>query len=115
MGAFDEIRRLFASRNSAKKEGLGPGDFSFNVPGGRCEACKGEGVVKLEMYFMPDMYTTCASCNGKRYSEAVLDVKHGGKNIYDALNMTFDEAYVFFSGNREITNKVSVLKDVGLG
>jgi len=119
IGAFDEIRRLFASRNSARKEGLSPGNFSFNVPsasgGGRCEACKGEGVMKLEMYFMPDMYITCASCNGKRYSEAVLDVKHGGKNIYDALNMTFDEAYVFFSGNREITKKVSVLKDVGLG
>src|SRR3989304_7477343 len=99
MGPFDEKRRLFGSRNSARKEGLSPGNFSFNVPsasgGGRCEACKGEGVMKIEMYFMPDMYITCASCNGKRYSSAVLDVKRGGKNIFAALNMTFDEAYGF--------------------
>ncbi|MFZ3073467.1 MAG: excinuclease ABC subunit UvrA [Thermodesulfobacteriota bacterium] len=115
IGVFDEIRHLFSNLRSAKKEGLTPGNFSFNVPGGRCEPCKGEGVVKLEMYFMPDMYITCASCNGKRYSSAALDVKCGGKNIYDALNMTFDEAYVFFSNSREITKKVLVLKDVGLG
>lgn len=115
VGGFDEIRRFFAELPQAVSAGLTPGSFSFNVPGGRCEACKGEGVEKLEMYFLPDVYTTCGSCNGRRYKPQVLDIKHRAKNVYDVLNMTFDEASAFFPSSPALTRRFSIMKEVGLG
>ncbi len=115
IGGFDEIRKLFASLRSAKAAGLMAGDFSFNVPGGRCEKCKGEGVEKLEMYFLPDVYVVCAGCNGKRYKTQVLEVRHKRKNINDILAMTFDEAYGFFYKLPKLTAKLSMIREVGLG
>jgi excinuclease ABC subunit A len=115
IGGFDDIRKLFAGLTSAKLMGLTPGDFSFNVPGGRCEPCKGEGVEQLEMYFLPDVYVKCAVCGGKRYKNHVLDVKYRGKNIYDVLAMTFEEAMRLFPNERDLQRRFTVLKDVGLG
>jgi excinuclease ABC subunit A len=115
VGGFDEIRRFFAGLPAAVSGGLTPGSFSFNVPGGRCEACKGEGVEKLEMYFLPDVYTTCGSCNGRRYKPQVLDVKYRTKNVYDALRMTFDEASVFFPSSPALSKRFTIMKEVGLG
>jgi excinuclease ABC subunit A len=115
IGGFDDIRKLFASLTSAKLMGLAPGDFSFNVPGGRCEACKGEGVEQLEMYFLPDVYVKCAVCGGKRFKNHVLDVKYRGKNIYDVLSMTFEEALRLFPNEHDLQRRFNVLKDVGLG
>jgi excinuclease ABC subunit A len=115
IGGFDEIRRFFAALPSAVSSGLAPGSFSFNVPGGRCDACKGEGVEKLEMYFLPDVYITCGSCNGKRYKPQVLEIRYRGKNIFDVLNMTFAEASLFFPATQALSRKFSIMKEVGLG
>ncbi len=115
IGAFDEIRRSFARLAPARAAGLSPGSFSFNVPGGRCESCKGEGVVQLEMYFLPDVYIKCAHCNGRRYRPNVLDVRYRGKNINDCLNMTFSEASNLFSGEDRLKKTFSIMKEVGLG
>ncbi len=115
IGGFDEIRHFFASLRSAVAAGLNAGSFSFNVPGGRCEACKGEGVERLEMYFLPDVYITCGSCNGKRYKPQVLEIRHNGKNIHDVLEMTFDEVSQFFQSMPTLARKVSIIRDVGLG
>ncbi|MBI5599639.1 MAG: excinuclease ABC subunit UvrA [Deltaproteobacteria bacterium] len=113
IGGFDDIRHFFSTLRSAA--GLRPGMFSFNVPGGRCEACRGEGVQKLEMYFLPDVYITCPGCNGKRYRPEVLEVRYDGRNIHDSLNMTFCEASRFFQGMANLSKKISLLREVGLG
>lgn len=115
MGGFDDIRRIFADLPAARSQGLTPGSFSFNVPGGRCEECKGEGVVKLEMYFLPDVYIKCETCGGKRYRPRVLDVRLRGRNIFDCLEMTFDDASRFFPGETALQKRFSILKEVGLG
>lgn len=115
IGGFDDIRKLFASLTSARLMGLSPGDFSFNVSGGRCEACKGEGVEQLEMYFLPDVYVKCAVCGGRRYKSHVLDVRYRGRNIYDVLSMTFDEAADLFPNEPDLQRRFAVMKDVGLG
>ncbi len=119
--AFDDIRNLYADLPLAKSRGYKPGYFSFNIEGGRCEECEGEGVVKIEMQFMADIYLTCESCKGKRFRDEVLDVKHREKNIVDILNMTVDEAIDFFaqdnkhSGEKRIASRLKSLQDVGLG
>ncbi|MEE9614554.1 MAG: excinuclease ABC subunit UvrA, partial [Thermodesulfobacteriota bacterium] len=115
IGGFDEIRRLFAGLPGAVSGGLTTGNFSFNVPGGRCDACKGEGVEKLEMYFLPDVYISCGNCGGKRYKPRVLEVKYHGKNIHDVLRMTFDDAAVFLPPLPGLDNRVSIMREVGLG
>ncbi len=114
-GVFDDIRRLFANTKEAKIKGYPPGYFSFNVRGGRCEACKGEGQIRIEMMFLPDVYVTCEVCGGKRYTKEVLSVYYKGKNIADVLNMTIDEAYGFFAHIPSIRTKLKLLVDVGLG
>ena len=113
--AFDGIRKLFAETRQAQIHGYDRGFFSFNVSGGRCEECKGEGVVKVEMQFLADLYLECEACNGQRYKKEVLDVTYQGKNIADVLEMTVDEAAEFFEGETSITNKLEVLQDIGLG
>ncbi|MGC9033396.1 MAG: excinuclease ABC subunit UvrA [Thermosulfidibacteraceae bacterium] len=115
IGLFTHIRELFAEMPLAKARGYKPGRFSFNVKGGRCEKCKGEGAIKVEMHFMPDVYVTCPECKGKRYSEETLQVTFKGKNIADILNMTVDEAVNFFENQPQILAKLTVLKQVGLG
>ena len=114
-GVFTKIRELFASTPSAKEKGFDLGKFSFNVEGGRCEACAGDGVKRLKMYFMSDVFVPCEVCGGKRYSREVLDVKYKGKSIHDVLEMTIDEAYVFFDSVPQIKSKLQTLVDVGLG
>ena len=114
-GVFTKIRELFASTPTAKEKGFDLGKFSFNVEGGRCEACAGDGVKRLRMYFMADVFVPCEVCGGKRYSREVLDVKYKGKSIYDVLEMTIDEAYVFFDAIPQIKSKLQTLVDVGLG
>jgi excinuclease ABC subunit A len=111
---FDNIRALFAATPEAKLRGYTPGRFSFNVKGGRCEACKGDGVVKIEMHFLPDVYVTCEVCGGKRYNKETLAVEYKGKNIADVLDMTVAEALEFFQNVPSIRNKLKVLYDVGL-
>jgi excinuclease ABC subunit A len=113
--AFDGIRDLFANTRQSKIMGYEPGHFSFNVPGGRCEACQGEGIQKIEMQFMADIELTCEECGGKRYRKDVLQVKYRGKNIHDVLNMSVSEAIEFFVDEERITNKLQTLEDVGLG
>jgi len=113
--AFDGIRDLFANTRQSKIMGYEPGHFSFNVPGGRCEACQGEGVQKIEMQFMADIELTCEECGGKRYRKDVLQVKYRGKNIHDVLEMSVSEAIEFFVDEPSITNKLQTLEDVGLG
>ncbi len=115
IGGFDDIRSHFSSLRSARALNLTPGHFSFNVPGGRCESCKGEGVEKLEMYFLPDVYITCAGCDGQRYKTQILEIKSKDRNIYDVLQMTFDNAAVFFQSIPGLSKKISVIKEVGLG
>ena len=113
--AFDGIRKLFSETRPSQIHGYEPGFFSFNVPGGRCEECKGEGVVKVEMQFLADLYLECEACGGRRYKKEVLDVTYKGKNIADVLEMTVDEAADFFEGETTIINKLTVLQDIGLG
>lgn len=114
-GVFNDIRDLYASTNDAKAKGYGPNRFSFNVKGGRCEACQGDGIVKIEMHFLADVYVPCEVCAGKRYNRETLDVKFKGKSIYDVLEMTVDEALEFFSTHTKIARKLQTLSDVGLG
>ena len=112
---FNDIRDLFASTQEAKSRGYGPGRFSFNVRGGRCEACSGDGVLKIEMHFLPDIYVPCEVCKGRRYNRETLEVHYKGKNISDILGMTVDEALEFFSPLPKIRNRLQTLQDVGLG
>ena len=114
-GMFDIIRDLFAATMDAKERGYKKGRFSFNVKGGRCEACQGDGILKIEMHFLPDVYVPCEVCGGKRYNRETLEVKYKGKNIYDVLEMTVEEAMEFFKNVPRIYNKVKTLYDVGLG
>ncbi len=114
-GVFTKIRELFASTPSAKEKGFDAGKFSFNIAGGRCEACSGDGVKRLRMYFMADVFVPCEVCGGRRYSREILDVKYKGKSIYDVLEMTIDEAYEFFDAVPQIKRILSTLVDVGLG
>lgn len=113
-GVFDLIRDLFAATPDAKARGYKKGRFSFNVKGGRCEACSGDGIIKIEMHFLPDVYVPCEVCGGKRYNRETLDVKYKGKNIYDVLNMTVEEAVQFFENVPSIRRKMETLNDVGL-
>ncbi|NLC19859.1 MAG: excinuclease ABC subunit UvrA [Clostridiales bacterium] len=114
-GVFDMIRDLFASTQDAKMRGYSKGRFSFNVKGGRCEACSGDGIIKIEMNFLPDIYVPCEACGGKRYNRETLEVKYKGKSIYDVLNMTIEEALKFFENIPSIKRKIETLYDVGLG
>ena len=114
-GLFNEIRDLYASTPDAKQRGYGPGRFSFNVKGGRCEACQGDGVKCIEMHFLPDVYVTCDVCKGKRYNRDTLEVKYKGKNIYDVLDMTVEEGLAFFENLPRLARKLKTLNDVGLG
>ncbi|MEY8390612.1 excinuclease ABC subunit UvrA [Lachnospiraceae bacterium] len=113
-GVFDQIRDLFAATPDAKAKGYAKGRFSFNVKGGRCEACSGDGILKIEMHFLPDVYVPCEVCGGKRYNRETLEVKYKGKNIYDVLNMTVEEALEFFEHVPSIRRKIETLYDVGL-
>ena len=113
-GVFDQIRDLFASTVDAKAKGYSKGRFSFNVKGGRCEACGGDGIIKIEMHFLPDVYVPCEVCQGKRYNRETLDVKYKGKSIYDVLDMTVEEAMTFFDAVPSIRRKIETLYDVGL-
>jgi excinuclease ABC subunit A len=115
VGAWDEIRHLFASQGSAKAIGLKPAAFSTNVEGGRCDVCQGEGVVKIEMQFMADIYLPCEACDGKRFKQHVLDITYKEKNVYEVLDMTVDEAMLFFGQEPKIITKIKPLADVGLG
>ncbi len=114
-GLFNDIRELFASTQDAKARGYGPGRFSFNVRGGRCEACSGDGLLKIEMHFLPDIYVPCEVCKGKRYNRETLEVRYKGKNIHEVLEMTVEEALPFFENLPRLYNRVKTLKDVGLG
>ncbi len=114
-GLFNDIRDLFSSTQEAKSRGYGPGRFSFNVRGGRCEACSGDGVLKIEMHFLPDIFVPCEVCKGKRYNRETLEVRYKGKNISEVLEMTVDEALEFFSALPKIRKKLQTLQDVGLG
>ncbi|MBF1017829.1 MAG: excinuclease ABC subunit UvrA, partial [Lachnospiraceae bacterium] len=114
-GVFDLIRTLFAGTNDAKARGYQKGRFSFNVKGGRCEACSGDGIIKIEMHFLPDVYVPCEVCGGKRYNHETLEVKYKGKSIYDVLEMTVEEALQFFENVPSIRRKIQTLYDVGLG
>ena len=112
---FNDIRELFANTNDAKMYGYSAGRFSFNVKGGRCEQCKGDGIVKIEMHFLPDVFVPCEVCKGKRYNRETLRVKYKEKNIHDVLNMTVEEAILFFEHHPKIKRKLQTLSDVGLG
>ena len=114
-GTFDLIRELFAGTKDAKARGYGKGRFSFNVSGGRCEACRGDGIIKIEMHFLPDIYVPCEVCGGKRYNRETLEVKYKGKSINEVLDMTVDEACEFFANVPRILRKIETLRDVGLG
>ena len=114
-GVFNDIRDLFASTQDARLRGYGQGRFSFNVKGGRCEACSGDGLLKIEMHFLPDVYVPCEVCGGKRYNRETLEVRYKGKNIADVLDMTVEKACSFFANQQKILNKIQTLYDVGLG
>lgn len=114
-GVFTDIRELYSSTNDAKIRGFGSGRFSFNVKGGRCEACQGDGIIKIEMHFLPDIYVPCEVCKGKRYNRETLEVKYKDKNIYDVLDMTVDEGLEFFSNIPKIRKKFETISEVGLG
>ena len=114
-GVFTQIRELFASTPSAKERGYQAGRFSFNISGGRCETCCGDGIKKIEMYFLPDLYVPCEDCKGRRYNKETLEVKYKGKSIYDVLEMTVEEALTYFENHSQILNKIQTLYDVGLG
>jgi len=113
--AFDDIRALFSAQPDAKRRGFGPGHFSFNVPGGRCDVCEGDGTVTVEMQFLADIELPCEECNGTRYKSSILDIRYKGKNVHDVLNMTVKEALVYFAGHPKIVDKLYVLDEVGLG
>ncbi|MBQ9980718.1 MAG: excinuclease ABC subunit UvrA [Oscillospiraceae bacterium] len=115
IGLFNDIRALFASTPDAKAKGYSPGRFSFNIRGGRCEACLGDGSLKIEMHFLPDIYVPCEVCGGKRYNKETLEVRYKGKNIYDVLEMTADEAVEFFESVTKIRDKIATMCEVGLG
>lgn len=114
-GVFTDIRELFAQTADAKMKGYGAGRFSFNVKGGRCEACEGDGIIKIEMHFLPDVYVPCEVCGGMRYNRETLEVRYKGKNIYDVLEMTVEEGVEFFSAIPKISRKLETLYEVGLG
>ena len=114
-GVFTHIRDLFAQTQEAKLRGFGKGRFSFNVKGGRCEACKGDGIIKIEMNFLPDVYVPCEVCGGKRYNRETLEVRYKGKNIFDVLDMNIEEALEFFKNIPAIAKHLQTLYDVGLG
>ncbi len=114
-GIFTDIRDLFANTNDAKMKGYSSGRFSFNVKGGRCEACEGDGIIKIEMHFLPDVYVPCEVCKGQRYNRETLDVHYKGKSIYDVLEMTVDEGAEFFANIPKLSRKLRTLQDVGLG
>jgi excinuclease ABC subunit A len=114
-GAFTHIRDLFADLSESKMRGYKVGRFSFNVKGGRCESCQGDGLIKIEMHFLPDVYVNCEVCGGKRYNRETLEIKYNGKNISDVLSMTVDDAIIFFQKVPPIIEKLSTLKEVGLG
>ena len=114
-GVFDDIRDIFSETKEAKIRGYDKGRFSFNVKGGRCEACWGDGVKKIEMHFLPDVYVPCEVCNGTRYNSETLEIKYKDKNIYDVLNMRVEEAIKFFENHPKVLKKLQVLNDVGLG
>lgn len=114
-GVFDDIRDLFATTNEAKVRGYKKGRFSFNVKGGRCEACRGDGILKIEMHFLPDVYVPCEVCHGKRYNRETLEVHYKGKNIADILKMTAEDGYAFFENHPKISRKIKTIVDVGLG
>jgi excinuclease ABC subunit A len=113
-GVFDDIRDVYASTKEAKVRGYQKGRFSFNVKGGRCEVCRGDGIIKIEMHFLPDVYVPCEECKGKRYNRDTLEIKYKGKNISDVLEMTVEEAVVFFENIPKIKRKLQTLYDVGL-
>lgn len=114
-GFFTDIRELFANTNESKSRGYSPGRFSFNVKGGRCETCKGDGVIKIEMQFLPDIYVKCDSCEGKRYNRETLEVRYKGKNIYEVLEMSVEEGTIFFRNHSRIAKILNILSSVGLG
>ncbi len=114
-GVFTDIRELYASMQESKVKGFGPSRFSFNVKGGRCESCQGDGIIKIEMHFLPDIYVPCEVCRGKRYNRETLEIKYKGKNIYDILEMTVEEGLEFFANIPKIKRKLQTLFDVGLG
>ena len=114
-GLFSDIRDLFATTNEAKMRGYKAGRFSFNVKGGRCEACSGDGIIKIEMHFLPDIYVPCEVCKGKRYNRETLEVKFKGKNIHEVLDMTVEEGVSFFENHPKIHRKLNTLYEVGLG
>ncbi len=115
IGLWDDLRNLFASVPESRARGYSAGRFSFNVSGGRCEACKGDGQIKIEMHFLPDVYVPCEVCGGKRYNRETLEVKYKGKSIFDVLNMSVDEGVEFFKNIPSIMRHLKTLKDVGLG
>ena len=112
---FTDIRELFSQTNDAKIKGYGPGRFSFNIKGGRCEACEGDGILKIEMHFLPDIYVPCEVCKGKRYNRETLEVLYKGKSIHDVLEMSVDEGVKFFENIPKIQRKLKTLQEVGLG
>ena len=114
-GIFTPIRELFAGTQDARAKGYKPGRFSFNVKGGRCEACEGDGMIKVEMHFLPDVYVKCDVCNGKRYNNETLTIKYKGKNISEVLEMTVEQATIFFEAVPKIKKKLDTLNQVGLG
>jgi excinuclease ABC subunit A len=114
-GAFDPIRELFSGTPDARVRGYAPGRFSFNVKGGRCESCAGDGIITIEMHFLPDVYVPCEACKGKRYNQQTLEVKYKGKSIADVLEMRVDEAAEFFANVPRVHNKLQTICDVGLG
>ena len=113
-GVFDDIRDVYSQTNEAKVRGYKKGRFSFNVKGGRCEACRGDGIIKIEMHFLPDVYVPCEVCHGKRYNRETLEVKYKGKSIADVLDMRIEEAVEFFAPIPKIKRKIETLNDVGL-
>jgi excinuclease ABC subunit A len=113
--AFDAIRDIFAATKDARRLGLGAGDFSFNVPGGRCEACSGDGQVRVDLQFLADVYLVCEVCRGRRYAPAPLEVRYHGKSIDEVLNLTVHEALHFFSGQSRVTRRLKVFEQIGLG
>ncbi len=114
-GLFTFVRELFSGLEDAKVRGYGPGRFSFNVAGGRCEKCEGDGILKIEMHFLPDIYVECEVCKGKRYNRETLEVKYKGKHISDVLDMTVEDGLTFFENIPSLKRKLETLMDVGLG